>query len=731
MVDTDCRPCSSAATLGGSAVRRRSGSGQPTSITQPAEGHRHRRDVEGRRRGARLERDRERVLEGAVTAIVVAKGTRTKATVKRGAKRDPAAAARALRREIASMLRADMPDLAALEERFESLRDLTDRPERLFAIALDEAAALTAAFDRTRDTTFYRAALESHRRLLEGHPEGARRAGLESSCRSIERLVRLRLDAKLGVLDRARVLLALSRGYASIGDFARALTILERVLRDADELPTRGGTRFSVRLACARRGFEFALEAADHREALRWGARGADLLARDRESHRSGAYADALAPLAALSLEVGQVERAYDYADAWIAAERIATDAGAARGSRLAEALAMASHAASVIAARDDATAADRLRAVETAARHTDESMTAASAAATENTFEFARARALDALAHEVDVVTHLAPADESRLQSLVEYARALGEPGLEARVHVAHLARLVADGDWIRIAPIAEAALSANVPASGVLAVAIRSCFARGDDDRVRAHGDAYFATIDAATDAAECAAVLSLVAAAEMRRYHDERSETERERFAREWLVRVHQITARVLKVGRLARDSALASSLLAARAAAEECAGLESLARRDARNAVVRIRSATSLPIETAAFVAWVHEIVTPEDALRRIDLAKLDSVALSARALGAAQRGDGRRAMLLCAALDSDALSGHPEALAHALVALTITLRRSDPSDRLGREGAAASEELSAFATLPIECPRSDRRHEYSFGQNGVDALDAGE
>ena len=63
-----------------------------------------------------------------------------------------------------------------------------------------------------------------------------------------------------------------------------------------------------------------------------------------------------------------------------------------------------------------------------------------------------------------------------------------------------------------------------------------------------------------------------------------------------------------------------------------------------------------------------------------------------------------------------------------ALAHAVTALTLTLKERAPEDGLVHDGAAASEDLFGFATLPV---LRERLEPATTGQNGVDAPDAGE
>ncbi len=637
-------------------------------------------------------------------------------------------AARAVRREIARQLASEAPDANAIGEAFERLRDLTERPDRLFAIDVAEAAALTTVFESVRTASAFGAAVESHRRVIERSHEGANRAGLEASRAALERLLRVREATKATAIQRHFARMSIATAWAACGEPARALAAFERIQRDTIDLPTRGGVRAAARDTLCEQAFECAIAGDDLQSALRWGVRLADLRAADRNAQRSGAYADALAPLPSLSLAVGAVERACEQAHAWIAAERVALAAEAPRGAQLISALEAASRITAIIASRADATPDDHARALESARVHTDEALGSVQRASDE-TRMFARARALEAVAHEIEAVGHLPAVAVTRLADLAMHARTLGEPGLETRAHLARLARAVADGDWANMAPLVDTVLAGDVIERNVLAVAVRAHFAAGDDSRAIALARAYLDPLDDAIDPAECAAVLALAAAASFPLDDPSVTELERDAAASAAMTFVHALAARVHAIKRLDRDASLQAAILAARALAESSAGLSGLAKRDAQNALSRLRAARMIALETALFVQWVHEIASADSARRRVSLASLDLPSLAARALAAAQRGDTDRAAEILSTIPADSLNEQPESLAHALAALIITLEAMSPADPSLDAGRAAWEVMASFATLPAARSIDPDRRAPARDEIAVDASES--
>jgi hypothetical protein len=605
-------------------------------------------------------------------------------------------------------------DLATLHESFETLRDATEQPGRLFALAVEEARLLDAVVEGGAKGEAGEALVRALVRVLEGPATGTDPDEVRWACERMEAALRGAIGRALGDHGHVRALAALAAGYVRIGELDHARRAAARQVRQAEKF--EGDDQGEAKAAALSLAFELAVEARDFADALTWARARVETLRAHAEVVQPEQLAAALEPLWRLYLEAGRPERALESARAWLEAEqRVALAAGPARRARLLDALAAVAAAVRL---------AEGGEAWVQAAEAWAEQARAEERAAAGEERPFATARLANALAGLCEAYQHERGPEAalSMAREWLEVARATG--GASDVVGPLYAAAVAASAlrAWPQAGKHAEEALAlvGEVERRGrtredpeqawlraaLLWLATEAHFGSGEFARAVERGRALLARWQADPAVAQGigvppGAVIVLVAQAE-EVLLPARPGAPRTRAVKGLIARARTLDAAIEALPRAHREPTARAAALAWRARGEWLAGSATLARRHATEAQAKLKRVTDIPRAVLAYVTYVDEQTRAARPRRGGEMG--EALALSSRALAAAEAGHDARAAALLGALDPDALGEAPDALAHTLAACVRVLSRLAPDDPLLTEGARAWRELAPFALL---------------------------
>lgn len=613
-------------------------------------------------------------------------------------------------------------DLHALHESFELLRDTTNQPHRWFALAVEEARLLdTATSIQGRNNEVSEALVAALARVLQAPVEGSDPDDLAWACQRLESALRSTIGRRLDPRSQLRALQALAVSHAHQGHLDRARKIAARIVRRAKTLvQQKDPTAVHLYDAALEQAFEWAVQAHDHLDALRWARARVEALRSQGHHIEPEVLASALEPLWSLWLATGRPDRALIAAQQWLQAEQnAAARVVPARPGRL-----LAAYAAVAQAAQHTGNTNAWLQAAK---QWVDHARTHAREASPDDR-PFASKRLAEALSslHQAQFARGDYQGALDSAQQWLEVERSLGGVVETALPLVAIADAQAAMANWQECANTAEEVLNTLPPLTAdshgetalrawlrhrSLALSVRAHFALGHYARALERGRQWLQTwlsglshtrTDGTAEALEAPTVITLVAQCEEPQLpiHG----TPRRRAIQGMVTRAKKIIMAIETLPRTLHNPAALAAARAYLARAEWLSESFTMARRHAEQAMNTLRRREHLPREVTAFVAYVHESTRARHLVRRRAVAKADVVIASARALAAAQTMDIARTYAHLASLDPDDLATAPDALAHTLAACNKIFTQRAPSDPVLTEGLAAWREWAPYATL---------------------------